>query len=66
MASFEQLAAAQEGKVKKALAAGLPGALKKASQDKYASHAVHCLALLACTIVTSVKPEKVCVGWCRL
>lgn len=30
----EQLAAAPEEDVRKALAAGLPGALKKASQDK--------------------------------
>ncbi len=48
--------------MKKALAAGLPGALKKASQAKYALHAAHCLALF----VKSGKPEKVCVDWCGL
>ena len=46
LVSPELLAAAQEDDVKKALAAGLPGAFKKASQDKYASHAAQCLALL--------------------
>lgn len=46
LVSPELLAAAQEEDVKKALAAGLPGALKKASQDKYASHAAQCHALL--------------------
>ncbi len=46
LVSPEQLAVAQEEDVKKALAAGLPGALKKASQDKYALHAAHSLALL--------------------
>ncbi|KAL0029501.1 hypothetical protein WJX77_012503 [Trebouxia sp. C0004] len=37
LVSPQQLAAAQEQDVKKALAAGLPGALKKASQDKRAA-----------------------------
>ncbi len=54
LVSPELLAAAQEEDVKKALAAGLPGALKKASQDKYASQAAQCLALLVRSVVFAV------------
>ena len=47
MQAPEQLATAQEEDVKRALAAGLPGAVKKTKQDKYDSQTLQ-LAMHGC------------------